>query len=189
MSEIFAFLITLAAAIAGAYIFYRMHVPVGPLIGALLATAALSIFADIGTFPSIIKMGVQTITGAFIGLRIGKQDLKELRYTVKPAIMLLAGIMLMSLLSGALVARFSQVDLRTALMSTFPGGITEITIISMETGANTSQTALLQMFRVLVSVVLLPQCAIAICRHYKDPKAQGVALFGKSKDLQTAANM
>lgn len=70
---------TVGIAVLGAYLFYRMKVPAGALIGAILFTAIFNIMTGMGTFPTAMKTVVQAIAGGFIGQRITRGDLKEMK--------------------------------------------------------------------------------------------------------------
>ncbi len=165
-------LLTVAAGAIGAYIFYKIKVPAGALVGALIFTAVFYNLTGIAAFPKPIKTFVQAISGAFIGLRIDREALKQLKTIIKPSLQFFFGIVVLSFGTGILIHSISKLDIATSVLASVPGGITDVSIISSDIGANPVQTTMLQLARYFVAVLILPQAAIALSRREK----------GKGKD-------
>ena len=158
-------ILTLLTAAAGGGLLWRLKVPVGALTGALIAVAVFHVLTGWGEFPPAGRVAVQAVTGAFIGLRITRADILQLRTLLIPALQLLGGIIALSLATGFLFWKAFGISLLTALYASFPGGITEITMAAMDAGADMTQVTILQLGRIFVSVLLLPQWIIRRCRR------------------------
>jgi len=159
-------LLTTAAAIWGGLLFYKMKVPAGAMIGAILSTAAFNFLTGMGEFPPEIKVVVQAIAGGFIGQRITRGDLKEMKNILGASVLMFVCMTGYTLLVGGVMARFTQLDLATALASTMPAGLNDTAIISADVGADPVQSTVMQMVRMLFSVILLPQLGFRICARW-----------------------
>lgn len=164
------FLITVLIGILGAYLFLKMRVPAGAMVGAIIFVGAFQIFSGSGYFPKIIKVAVQAIAGGFIGQRIAASDIKQLRLILKPSIQLFLGIVIMSVCTGLLIHHLAPVDIQTALLSAMPGGVTDIALISSDLGADPAQSTALQLVRYLIAILILPQVNMRLCAHLDKAK-------------------
>ena len=167
-------LLTMLIGAIGSYLFYKMKVPAGALIGAVITVSVFQIITGLGWFPTVFKVGVQAVAGAFVGQRIGKKDITEIRKLIKPALILFFGIAILSLISGFAIYFVSDVDIATALISSTPGGVTDIVLISSDVGADPTQSTVLQLIRYFLAILILPQINVKICEN--NPAARtGVA--------------
>lgn len=178
--------LTVAIGAAGARILYKLRVPAGSMVGAIVFVGLFQIFSGYGYFPRIIKTGVQAIAGGFIGQRIGRSDLKELRTIVKPSLELFGGIFLLSTCTGLLVHHTSSLDVATSVLSSMPGGITDVALISADVGADPAQSTALQLVRYLIAILILPQVNIRICSRLTPEKKSADASYspGGAKKLR-----
>lgn len=127
---------TVGVAVLGAYLFYRMKVPAGALIGAILFTAIFNIMTGMGTFPTAMKTVVQAIAGGFIGQRITRGDLKEMKTILGASLLMFFCMAADTFVMGFLMFRFSELDLATALVAAMPAGLSDIALISTDLGAD-----------------------------------------------------
>lgn len=160
-------LLTAAIAILGGFIFYRMKIPAGAMIGAIIFTASFNLFTEMGAFPQECKFIVQAIAGGFIGQRITKNDLYELRGIFGAGILVFLWMAGYTLLVGGIMSLVTELDLATALVSAMPAGLSDIAIISTDVGADPVQSTVMQMARMLFSVIALPQLGFKICERSK----------------------
>lgn len=145
----------LAGALIG-FVFIKLKIPAGMMVGSIVGVATLNIFTDIAYMPYYGKILAQIIAGAFIGVGIEKGDLIRLKNIFKPALVLLIGMLILNIISGFLIYFTSPLDLVTSLMSSVPGGISDIPIISEEMGADSSKVALLQFIRLIFGIGIFP---------------------------------
>ena len=90
--------VTLLVAVAGGLLFKRLKMPAPYVVGAMLAVALFNIFTDLAFFPRIIKVGVQSIAGAYIGSGIGRSDLRNLRGVILPALLIMPCMLVVNIL-------------------------------------------------------------------------------------------
>lgn len=150
------FIITIVVAVACGLAAIRFKVPVGGMVGGMFGVAAFNILTGWAFAPEWLKMITQTLSGAYIGMRIRKSDLPQMRVVLLPAIMMLSTFLTFNIGMGLLISKFSNLSLITALLSTTPGGIAEISLMSVDMGANQTQVALMHLMRLLTVVGVFP---------------------------------
>ena len=162
-------LLTLAVAVVGGLIFRRLHMPAPYMVGAMVAVAIYSIATGYAYFPQISKMFVQSIAGAYIGSGIQRENLGQIKEVIRPALLIMPCMLLINLLLGVVIHYGFGLDLTTALFASVPGGISDISLISIDMGANAAQVALLQLSRLLLVMLLFPPMLRWISLRF-DPK-------------------
>ena len=163
---IFWLCVTVAVGVAGSVLLYRLGLPAGAMVGAIVFVGAFQILTGQGWFPKVVKTAVQALVGGFIGQRIGREDVRELRTVLKPALLLFFGIVIMSIGTGLLICRVAPVDTATAILSSMPGGMTDVALMAPDVGADPAQSTALQLVRYLIAILILPQVNVQLCRRY-----------------------
>ena len=159
------FLLTLAIGLAFGYAFYKMKIPGGMMVGAIIGVASLNIIWGISYVPSYAKYTAQIIAGAFIGCSIDRNDIQRLKYLIKPSLVLLSSMLILNISLGFLIYMISPLDLITSLMSCVPGGMSDIPIISADMGADAPKVAVLQFTRMVAGIGLFPTLISIIGKH------------------------
>lgn len=165
-TDMMPFIYTVLAAVAGGLLLKLFKVPAGAMIGAMAAVALLSIFTGEAFFPSEIKMVVQMIAGAFIGVGIQKKDVLALKRSIVPAVILVAAIILLTLTMGFLLCLFTGYDLATALFCCAPGGVVDMALISYDMGADSSVVSVFQLIRLISVISLFPHLVTRVVRLF-----------------------
>lgn len=166
----FRFIITLFIAISVGYAAYRVKIPGGFMVGAVLGSAVLSIFTGVAYMPGWTKIAAQVTAGAFIGCGIGKSDLAGFRSLLRPILTLLSMMLALNLLMGYLVYRFSPLDAVTAFMCAVPGGMSDIPIIAAEMGADAAKVTAVQFLRMVAGIAIFPSVIRAMTRGEPQPQ-------------------
>lgn len=154
--EPISFLITLAAAFLLGAVGHRLRLPAGAMVGGIIGTMIVNLFLGGAYFYADIKIGLQLMSGAMIGSKIGMSDVREMKKIILPTLFLLVGMVLLNLVFGALMATFSSLDIPTALFAAAPGGMADMALISTELGANPAYVGILQLVRVLTIFICMP---------------------------------
>lgn len=166
-------LLMLASAALGSLLFFRRKVPAGALIGAMAFSAVFHLLTGAPPLPSQPRFLVQLIAGAFIGQRVRRETLRQLRSCVKPAAQMILCVTGITVLSALALTRLAPwISLPTALVSMMPAGLSDISAIAADLGADTTVCALLQSVRIFWGLSVLPQLCGRICAHYA-PGAPG----------------
>lgn len=148
----------------GGFLLSLTGLPIGWMIGTLLIATSLSIFR-----PKFLQLtpkqnGIpkywlyigQCILGIELGQKVNSSVLSIfLENWLSITIMLLLSIIL-SLFSGILLWKFSNLDMLTSFFATTPGGLSAIPGISEEVGANTGVVSIIQAMRVFLVILTMP---------------------------------
>lgn len=149
-------LIIVALSFLGGLLFQRIKVPAGMLIGSMVVTALLVSGAGFTAVPSIAKYVAQAAAGMYIGCSSTKEELLQLRTFYKPAIWLTVSLLLINFGLGFLLWGIGYSDLLTCLMCAVPGGISDVTLIATDMGADTSRVLLIHLCRLICGIALFP---------------------------------
>lgn len=166
------FLITLVIGFTGGKIAKSLKIPAGLMIGSMLSVAVYNIFTSGAAIPPDMRIVTQIAAGAFIGSDIKRKEVLALRNLLKPALLMLSGMLLLSVVIAIILWKLTGIDFVTALFASAPGGVMDMTLISQEMGADASKVAILQLFRLIVVISLFPTIlrAISVRYGYKDQK-------------------
>ncbi|PKK39935.1 hypothetical protein ABB02_00724 [Clostridiaceae bacterium JG1575] len=142
----------------GAYV----RLPAGTLTFAMAGCALLQITTGRGRMPLPLRRLAQILAGTLIGVRMSYKDLLALREILLPAMMLLVGLILINLIVGYLLYRITSLDLLTSLISSVPGGVSDMALIAGDLGADPNKVAILQLFRYVFVVGAYPLLIVGL---------------------------
>lgn len=97
------FLLTIALGAILGYVFCRLGIPGGMMVGSIIAVSIWNIATGLAFMPAESKVLAQIIAGAFIGAGIEKSDLIRLKHIIRPAIALLSGMLVVNIALGFLM--------------------------------------------------------------------------------------
>lgn len=157
-----AFLVTLAAAFLCGIAGRLSGIPAGTLVFSMFGVIALKLLAGKAYLPMWAKRLAQVLSGAYIGCGISRRDLLELRYLLLPAVLILAGYFLNSLLTGQLLHRLFGYSPKTAMLIATPAGASDMALISADLGVTDKTVIELQIIRMVVVISVFPQIIAAI---------------------------
>ena len=166
---------TVLVGFVGFKIAKKLKAPAPAMIGSMRAVGITNIAFDYAYLPVVIKNFTQVITGAFIGVQIKKHDLLQLKSVYKPAILLIIILTLNTFIIGSIIHFGFNIDYTTALLSCVAGGITDISLISMDMNADSSIVAVLQLVRLVVTLTCFPILIEFLCRN-NDEKAENKSI-------------
>lgn len=147
---------TLLIAALGGFIGIKAKIPAGALVGAMISVAIYNIYTGRGEIPYNFKLLSQIVVGGMIGLNFTMDSIQQIKKIIIPSIILVIGLTLFSLILGLLIHKITGVDLITALFSSAPGGITDMTLISEAYGADITKVALLHLMRLVTVITIMP---------------------------------
>lgn len=158
MEQAVLFLITLIFAALGGLLGHKLKLPVGGLVGAMMATIVFHLFfVPALDVPHGMQLVLQIPLGAMIGSRVTREDVLSLKTLIKPVVTIVSVMLVCNLAIGAFLFRVSNLNAATSFFAVAPGGMVDMAIIAADFGANAAYVALLQLVRnVLVIVLILP---------------------------------
>lgn len=149
-------LLTLTVAALVGYLFARLRVPGGMIIGAMLGAAAVSVLsggAEVD-LPRPLVLGAYAVIGTVIGAGITRDALREVRHFAAPAV--LSAVMIIAAgLVIAFVLRWLGVAPDGVILATSPGALSATTAVAADQGTGVS-VAVFHTVRVVLVLSSLP---------------------------------
>ncbi len=161
--------LTMAVALAGAYIGWRTGFPAGLLIFSMLTTGVLNLSTGAGEMVKPLKRFAQLLAGAYIGCLMGYRDVVELQYVLLPAVALVMMFAVNCVISSYLIHKLCGFKRRKAMLATTPAGASEIALISSDMGvegADVADIVLLHAVRLIGIISLIPQIIPLVIRLF-----------------------
>jgi uncharacterized membrane protein AbrB (regulator of aidB expression) len=129
--------------------------------------------AGLDAIVNVVVNSDRGIAGAFIGCVMEKSDVKRLPKIIKPAIIMLCGLLILNIAAGFLIYAVSPLDLVTSLMSVVPGGISDTPIIAADMGADAPKVAIMQTVRQILGIGVFPALILAYDNKKKATEKDG----------------
>lgn len=148
--------VTIILGIAGGLIALRLKIPAGAMIGAMFTIAVYNVMTGCANIPPNTKILTQVAAGTFIGAGIKYEDVLSLKQILKPAILFISGIMVLSMIMGFVTHKLTGMDLVTSLFASAPGGVVDMSLISQDMGGDSSKVAVLQLVRLMSVIGFFP---------------------------------
>jgi membrane AbrB-like protein len=144
-------------ALAGYIIGRAIKLPIPHLLGPLLLSMGLHILGWI-SIPRIQEfiLAVQIVIGGAIGARLAKVELIELAQYALDSLINATILILLYVLAAYGVAQFIPVEFVNLLLAFLPGGIYEVTLLSLLFGFDVAFVAFHHALRVLLVFFALP---------------------------------
>ncbi len=181
------FFLTLAVGAALGLLFFRIKVPGGMMVGALVGAVLLNVTTGQACMPYAGRLAAQITAGAFIGATLKRSDVARMPKLVKPAAILIGGLLVLNVIMGTIIHYVSGLDWMTSFFCVVPGGMSDVPIIAAELGANSAAIVVLQFSRMLCGVGLFPSIILFFTRDEIMPEgrmpAQKVKKKGTVKDI------
>lgn len=150
-------LLLFSIGVVGWLVFSFLKLPVPGILGTMVFIGALRIMeVDIPYAPGFISPIVQIILGIFIGSKITRETVKDLKSLLKPALLIITWTMGIVFIFGYGLHRVSELDLFTAILSSSMGGLPEMTILSMETSADITTVVIMHTVRMMATMFMFP---------------------------------
>jgi membrane AbrB-like protein len=145
----------------------KLNFPAHDLIGALMIISLITVSGfSLGEIPDFFVHMAQLLIGISIGAEFKKEEMKA--YGKAVAAGLLSSLLLVSASMGLgyLLMQWMGGDIQTAILSTAPGGIAEMSITALAVGANVALVTAFQVCRMIFAVVIVPKVIqVSVKRH------------------------
>lgn len=167
-------LAVLVAAVGG-WLGVRLRLPAGALVGAMLLGLIPGLIG-IGpiAWPGAVLSGAYLLLGSRVGSRFDRSIIRRLWALLPFALAFVTGLILICGGIGWGLHLTTSIDLITALLATSPGGIEAATIAALDTGANVTMVATIQMMRLLMMVLVGPLIIRHLITRYSPARTMDV---------------
>lgn len=157
---------TLLVGLLGGLAAKKLQVPAPFMIGSMVAVAVFSIITGQMKMEVSMKIFAQIISGAYIGQQVSKKDLLNLpRLAVSIASLMILFTINMILMGFVFILCF-KMDAVTAFLSCLPGGIVDVSLMSIDMGAQSDIVATLQSARLVGILIILPVWVAFITKRF-----------------------
>ncbi|KMZ42394.1 MULTISPECIES: AbrB family transcriptional regulator [Bacillales] len=167
----------LVAGLIGALIASRCYIPAPFLLGALLVTALISmntsLVGESPALPSILVQGAQIFIGVSIGLGFKREDIVKNRRFFLFGLMHSLFLFVMVIVLAIGISYVTATDIVTAILATVPGGLAEMSLTALATGADPLLVTAFHLFRLVLVLTLFSFGARAWTNYHsriKQPK-------------------
>lgn len=168
-------LLTFVISAVFGFIFYKIKVPGGFLVGAVVGSTILSVGYGMAEMPYLAKFMAQATAGAFIGVSFERDDLKKLKNMYKPTLLVLCSMMVINIMAGMVLYGVMNMDLLTSLLCGIPGGVSNTPMIAAEVGAVVSQIVFIQFIRMCAGIGVFPSMVKFMTRNEDMPDEEEIA--------------
>lgn len=173
---------TLIVGLIGGLIARQLKMPAPFMTGSMLAVALFSIFSNEMYMPNNLKTFAQIISGAYIGQQVTKNDLLNFPKLAKSILLLMIFFTINMFMIGFLIHSFFSIDLITSLLCCMPGGIMDVSLISIDMGAQADIVATMQLVRLVGMLLILPYWIKFLLNHFQ--KKNTVDFVGPNKKMK-----
>lgn len=150
------FFITFLVGSIGAFVATKLKVPAPFMVGSMIFVGIFNSFTSTAYVYPWSRFLVQVIAGGFIGISMDKEKIKTFKTMLKPALVMMIGLLFLNIVVGFFLYKTTKLDLLSALFAAVPGGMSDMSIISSEMGADTSTVAIFQLARLIGVISLFP---------------------------------
>jgi membrane AbrB-like protein len=112
--------------------------PTGALLGALVTVGSINLLSgDRVRLPELFGMTARALMGTVIGSLVTVGLIARIGVNLRWAVLYTVLVIILGLLIGLVLYRITDMDLRTALTGTAPGGLPEMVALAEDVGART----------------------------------------------------
>lgn len=147
---------TIIIGIIGGVIGYYSKIPAGTMSCSMALVAYFNVKTQKAYMPLPLRKVIQSFGGALIGAKVTLSDIIALKNLILPIILIVVGFCLMNVLVGFFLYKTTKFSLPTALLSASPGGMSDISLMAEDLGANGPQVASMQFLRAVFIVGVYP---------------------------------
>ncbi|NOJ60060.1 AbrB family transcriptional regulator [Arthrobacter sp. 260] len=166
-------LILLASGAAGSTLGYFLRLPMWPITGALLGSAAANVLMAASiTMPFALSFTAQVLVGTAIGASVMPGFLGEIRKYLVPAVAVVVTLVAAGISAGVLMSALGLLGLPEALLGMVPGGVGEMVAAASVLDADSALVAGIHVIRLLITLWTLP-LLIKWAQTWKRPPLPG----------------
>ena len=157
-------IVTFICGYAGGLILWRLGIPAGAIIGAMLGSSICHIVTGNALFPPKVRLPLQIFAGAFIGMRMDRESILAMHNLLIPALILFVGVIFITFVTAFIMKKLSGLDMTTCLLASTPGGLSEMAILADNMGLDTPKIAVLQVARLMSVIIFFPTMLTLVLR-------------------------
>ena len=135
---------------------HSLNVTAGAMIGSMVVSAVFCVFKGKVDFPVNLRIVMQSVSGAYLGVQLDRQSIVQMGELIIPILIMFVGIFMFVLVVSLLMHKATGLDIAVCLLSCTPGGISEMSLLSEDLGADTPKIAIMQTMRLFTVILTFP---------------------------------
>jgi len=149
-------LLFLLIALSSSYLFYRLRVPAGSIIGPIFIFAAVQFLNFNPALPGLAKTVLYSIFGAFFATKIASILNTRIKPLLIPVGMTILWYLGLTVFSNTVLRSISGIHAPEAFISVIPGGIAEMNILALSYQADVSIINSFHLARLFTIIIAVP---------------------------------
>lgn len=147
----------IAAGAAGAALARLVKLPMWPITGAILGSAAANLLLAVGTsMPVWLTFSAQVLIGSAVGASVRRGFARQLGSLITPAVVIVLSVVVVAMSGSVVLDLLGILEPREAVLGMLPGGVGEMVAASASIGADSALVAGVHLVRLLVIIWTLP---------------------------------
>ena len=149
-------LLTFVVAAASGWLAERTRVPGGPLVGAMVGSAAVTLtWGDAAVLPVPLQVVTFAMVGMMVGVGVTRGRLRRLLPYAGAALASAAGLIVVGYLVAVLL-EILGIAPPAVVLATSPGALSVLAAVSVEHGEGAVEVALFHLVRIVSVILLIP---------------------------------
>ncbi len=149
-------LFTLMFGTTFGFVAKKVKFPAPYMLGTMIGAAIFSISFDGAAMPANTRLIAQVLAGIFVGKSIQRKDILNAHKLILPIAILLTSYFVFTFVMGFIQYSLFDFDLITSFLISIPGGITNVSLMSEDFGANSTAVSLIQIARLFLVMLFMP---------------------------------
>ena len=149
--------ILIACAVVGAYLGPKLKLPAAPVIGPMILSSIVHLAGLTESAPPTTAVNIaQLVMGTVVGCRFVGVPVGEIGRDIGLAVIATAGMMVAAGLCAWFVTWQTGIDLKQTLLTFAPGGLPEMSLLTLAMGADIAFVATAHILRILLVIAAAP---------------------------------
>lgn len=151
------FLLFLLLCFVGGYIGLILRLPVGSILGAMLAVGLAKTFQLLSFESSqALTFFMQITLGLMVGLTFRKLSLQQMKSLAASLVVITFSVFIITIGAGLIISLFPNLHTNLSLLSAAPGGMIEMATIAKTLSLEAPVVIMLHLCRVLAVMTIFP---------------------------------
>jgi len=156
--------VSLSVSTVGGIIGLFTGIPAGPMIFAMACGVLINISYRHAYMPIQMRFMAQIMAGIFLGMRITPESVSGITRAGGPALVMILSMITIPVFIGYIVHKFTKMDLGTSLLSSTPGGMSEMSLLANDMGFDFMKVSITHLARIIIVITIFPQLINLILR-------------------------
>lgn len=151
------YLILGGCAVAGAILGKALRLPAAPVFGPMILSGIVHVAGWVHVAPpSVIIITAQIVIGTVIGARFVGASVREILHDIGIGLVATIGMLAVAILFAESIARIMGMPLSQAFLAYAPGGLTEMSLLTLTLGQDIAYVSVTHIIRITMIIAVAP---------------------------------